>query len=109
MLKKYTCIICPNGCEIEAEVLDGEIKSVSGFTCKRGEEYVRQEILAPKRTIASSVAVKNGELPGNKRADHKGSPERTDPGGDERNKETGRDSACGSRNSFNLQYMWNRQ
>ena len=63
MLKKYTCIICPNGCEIEAEVLDGEIKSVSGFTCKRGEEYVRQEILAPKRTIASSVAVKNGELP----------------------------------------------
>ena len=43
MLKKYTCIICPNGCEIEAEVLDGEIKSVSGFTCKRGEEYVRQE------------------------------------------------------------------
>ena len=48
MLKKYTCIICPNGCEIEAEVLDGEIKSVSGFTCKRGEEYVRQEILAPK-------------------------------------------------------------
>ena len=47
MLKKYTCIICPNGCEIEAEVLDGEIKSVSGFTCKRGEEYVRQEILAP--------------------------------------------------------------
>ena len=57
MLKKYTCIICPNGCEIEAEVLDGEIKSVSG------EEYVRQEILAPKRTIASSVAVKNGELP----------------------------------------------
>ena len=98
MLKKYTCIICPNGCEIEAEVLDGEIKSVSGFTCKRGEEYVRQEILAPKRTIASSVAVKN-----------KGSPERTDPGGDERNKETGRDSAGGSRNSFNLQYMWNRQ
>lgn len=63
MLKKYTCIICPNGCEIEEEVLDGEIKSVSGFTCKRGEEYVRQEILAPKRTIASSVAVKNGELP----------------------------------------------
>ncbi len=39
----------------------------------------------------------------------KGSPERTDPGGDERNKETGRDSAGGSRNSFNLQYMWNRQ
>ncbi len=63
MLKKYTCIICPNGCEIEAEVKDGEIKSVSGYTCKRGEEYVRQEILAPKRTIASSVIVENGELP----------------------------------------------
>ena len=63
MLKKYTCIICPNGCEIEADIENGEIKSMQGYTCKRGEAYVRQEILAPKRTIATSVAVKNGELP----------------------------------------------
>ena len=54
MLKKYTCIICPNGCEIEAEVLDGEIKSVSGFTCKNGElpvTSVRITKAVPKELI----------------------------------------------------------
>ena len=109
MLKKYTCIICPNGCEIEAEVLDGEIKSVSGFTCKRGEEYVRQEILAPKRTIASSVAVKNGELPVTSVRITKAVPKELIPEVMKEIKKQGRDSAGGSRNSFNLQYMWNRQ
>ena len=64
MKKKYTCIICPNGCEITVE-LDGEgvIKSVEGHTCKKGEEYVRQELTHPVRTIATSVLVKGGELP----------------------------------------------
>lgn len=77
--------------------------------CKRGEEYVRQEILAPKRTIASSVAVKNGELPVTSVRITKAVPKELIPEVDERNKRTGRDSAGGSRNSFNLQYMWNRQ
>lgn len=63
MLKKYTCIICPNGCEIEAEIENGEIVAVSGATCPKGEAYVRQEITAPQRNIATSILVKNGELP----------------------------------------------
>ena len=37
--------------------------SVTGQTCPRGEQYVRQELTAPRRTIASSVLVKGGELP----------------------------------------------
>lgn len=63
MKKCYTCIICPNGCEIEAELENGQILSVTGHTCPRGEEYVRQELTAPRRTIASSVLVKGGVLP----------------------------------------------
>lgn len=63
MLKRYTCIICPNGCEIEAETEQEEILSISGAACKKGEEYVRQELTDPKRNIASSVLVENGELP----------------------------------------------
>lgn len=63
MLKKYTCIICPNGCEISAQIEDDKIQSLQGALCKRGEEYVRQELTAPMRNIASSVLVKNGELP----------------------------------------------
>lgn len=63
MLREFTCIVCPNGCEIQAEIEDGKLISVSGATCKRGEEYVNQELTAPKRTIASSVPVIGGELP----------------------------------------------
>lgn len=63
MLKEFTCIICPNGCEIQAEIEEGKILSMTGAACKRGEEYVSQELYAPKRTIASSVTVNGGELP----------------------------------------------
>lgn len=63
MKKVYTCIICPNGCEIEAKTDGKKVLSVSGNTCGKGEEYVRQELTAPMRTIATSVRVKGGELP----------------------------------------------
>lgn len=63
MKKMYTCIVCPNGCDMEVDVEQKEIRSITGHTCPRGEAYVRQEITAPKRTIASSVAVENGILP----------------------------------------------
>jgi CxxC motif-containing protein len=63
MKKIYTCIICPNSCEIETEVSDREILSITGNLCPKGDAYVRQEILAPERTIATSVLVANGVLP----------------------------------------------
>ena len=40
MKKQFTCIVCPNGCEIEAEVENGQVISVTGHTCPRGEQYV---------------------------------------------------------------------
>jgi len=61
--KTYTCIICPNGCDIEAEIQEGEILSITGHTCPKGEAYVRQELTAPTRTIATSVLVLGGEIP----------------------------------------------
>lgn len=63
MLKTFTCIVCPNGCQVTAELKDGAVLSVSGASCRRGEEYVRQEVTDPKRTIASSIYVEGGELP----------------------------------------------
>lgn len=63
MKKQFICIVCPNGCEMEAEIENGQVLSVIGQTCCRGEQYVRQELAAPRRTIASSVLVKGGELP----------------------------------------------
>ena len=63
MLKQFTCIICPNGCEIQALLENRKIKSLSGALCKKGEAYVRQELAAPVRNIASSVLVSHGRLP----------------------------------------------
>ena len=67
MNKELTCIVCPNGCDLHiayeksAETI--EVLSVEGALCKRGETYARQELIAPKRSIASSVLVEGGELP----------------------------------------------
>lgn len=63
MLKEFTCIICPNGCEIEAAVEAGKILSLTGAVCSKGEDYVSQELTDPQRNIATSVLVKNGVLP----------------------------------------------
>lgn len=63
MTREFTCIICPNGCEIQAELKDNTVVSLTGHTCPRGEEYVRQELTDPRRNIATTVLVKGGELP----------------------------------------------
>ena len=65
--KVFTCILCPNGCEIETEIeyKSGEavILRMEGNRCPRGREYVSQELKCPRRNIATSVLVKGGELP----------------------------------------------
>lgn len=67
MRRALTCIICPNGCYVEAEVQDrgGQLKvlEVTGALCKKGEKWVRQELVQPLRTISSSVVVEGGEFP----------------------------------------------
>ncbi|MHC1772893.1 MAG: DUF1667 domain-containing protein [Flexilinea sp.] len=63
MVKKFTCIICPNGCEITVDFQNSEIESITGASCKRGREYVHQELTDPKRNIASSILVEDGEFP----------------------------------------------
>jgi CxxC motif-containing protein len=67
MMREFTCIICPNGCGISAdiEIESGVsvIRSIDGALCPRGETYVRQELIDPRRNIATSVLVKGGILP----------------------------------------------
>ena len=47
MIQKYTCIVCPNGCDIEVEINDAkQVEKVTGNLCPKGEEYVRQETAA---------------------------------------------------------------
>ena len=63
MNRKFTCIVCPNGCEIEVDYEGKDIKNIEGEGCKKGKEYVEQELTDPRRNIASSVVLLNGELP----------------------------------------------
>ncbi|MBP3241546.1 MAG: DUF1667 domain-containing protein [Oribacterium sp.] len=67
MKRIFTCIVCPNGCEITADYEENEgavnVTAVNGNLCPRGKEYVAQELTDPRRTIASSVRVESGEFP----------------------------------------------
>lgn len=60
--RELTCIGCPLGCTLRVELNDaGEVVSVSGNTCKRGEEYGRREVTAPVRMVTSTVRVTSGK------------------------------------------------
>lgn len=61
--KELTCIGCPLGCAITVEMKNGEIVSITGHTCKRGEEYARKELTNPTRIVTSIVRVKGGRIP----------------------------------------------
>lgn len=56
MLKEFTCIMCPQGCDISVELDGGKIASVTGNKCAKGEAYVTQEIGNPMRNIATSCS-----------------------------------------------------
>ena len=63
MKRTFTCIVCPNGCEVEAEYEGTTVLSVTGNLCPKGKAYVTQELVDPRRTIATSVRVEGGSLP----------------------------------------------
>lgn len=62
MKRELICITCPNSCRLEAE-LDGEVFSVSGNTCPKGEEFARAELTHPVRTLTTTVKTAFSELP----------------------------------------------
>lgn len=57
------CIGCPMGCMITVSMENGEVVSVTGNTCKRGDTYARKEVTNPTRIVTSSVRVTDGVLP----------------------------------------------
>lgn len=58
-----TCIGCPLGCQITVVKNGDTIEDISGYTCKRGHDYAETEVLAPVRTITSTVRVNGGRNP----------------------------------------------
>ena len=59
--KELTCVVCPSGCRIKCVADDdGNIVSVTGYTCKRGHDYAVQEMTYPLRTLTSTVKAEIG-------------------------------------------------
>ena len=66
MKKELTCVICPNGCQLEADIENGEqikVKEIKGYLCEKGPEWAKQELVNPMRTISSSIKVYKGDFP----------------------------------------------
>ncbi|MGN0376846.1 MAG: FAD-dependent oxidoreductase [Suilimivivens sp.] len=59
--KTLICIGCPNGCLVTVDKNPDGTLSITGNTCKKGEEYARNEVTAPKRTVTSIVKVSGGK------------------------------------------------
>ena len=64
--KQLICVVCPNGCQIEAQIEEGkqiQIKELNGAQCDKGLDWAKQELINPMRTIASSILVDGGDFP----------------------------------------------
>jgi CxxC motif-containing protein len=68
--KELTCVRCPNGCTIVVELdesgkilvdAEGKLAIRKENPCKMGDEWAKQEIENPLRTISSSIPVENGD------------------------------------------------
>ena len=60
--KDIRCIVCPTGCLVHVENVNGEL-IIEGHSCNRGEEYAREEFISPKRILTTTIQVENGFLP----------------------------------------------
>lgn len=61
--RELTCIVCPKGCPLKVVFGSaGEIKEVTGYTCKRGLKYAEDECTHPKRTVTSTVKTEDGGI-----------------------------------------------
>jgi CxxC motif-containing protein len=61
MKKEIICTICPLGCNISVEGEGEEITSISGYGCKRGIEYGRNEFSHPVRILTTTVKIAGSE------------------------------------------------
>ena len=63
MKRNLICVSCPRGCAVEVEIENGQVISVKGNSCKRGDAYARAEVTHPERSLTSTVKVEGGVHP----------------------------------------------
>ena len=63
MKRELTCIGCPMGCLLRAEVCDGIVSNIEGFSCRVGERYAHEELTAPRRMVTALCRVRGSRAP----------------------------------------------
>lgn len=58
-IKRYTCIICPLSCSICLKEDNGKTVEITGFNCKRGEDFAKNEYTNPSRRLTTVVKLEN--------------------------------------------------
>lgn len=56
--RHFTCVTCPVGCEIDVELRDGNVVSMTGNKCAKAEEFALQELNEPMRVLTTTVRIK---------------------------------------------------
>ena len=54
--RELTCIGCPMGCPLTVTMEAGEVISVTGNTCKRGDIYARKEAVSYTHLTLPTIA-----------------------------------------------------
>ena len=82
---RLTCLLCPVGCELEVRQ-EGAAVEVRGYQCDKGVGFAEEEVLHPKRNLATSIQARTetgaaGTLPARAEAGAAGTlPARTEAG-----------------------------
>ena len=58
--KTLICIGCPKGCMITVDKEEDGSLVITGNSCRIGENYARNEMTAPKRSLTSMIRVEKG-------------------------------------------------
>lgn len=64
---QFNCTTCPSECLLTVEVerdadgAVGEVRSVTGNRCPRGDKFAHQELTCPMRVLTTTAAVSGGE------------------------------------------------
>lgn len=56
-IRELTCITCPVGCALRAEIRQDGSVSITGNRCARGAAYGEKEMTNPTRVVTSTVRV----------------------------------------------------
>ena len=59
--KRFTCVTCPVGCEVDVELQNGSIVSIKGNKCDKVKEFVLQELKEPMRVLTTTVRIEGAK------------------------------------------------